>query len=87
MVGQTIMIFEQSQFNQMIDIIEIKNKISITAMYVDQFLTISLNKNDQDLSKLLRYFNQTLINLVHLYIIKSFSRNLSTVIDLWVFEN
>ena len=44
------MIFEQSQFNQMIDIIEIKNEISITAMYVDQFLTISLNKNDQDLS-------------------------------------
>ena len=81
------MIFEQSQFNQMIDIIEIKNEISITAMYVDQFLTISLNKNDQDFSELSRYFNQTLINLVHLYIIKSFSRNLSTVIDLWVLEN
>ena len=66
MVGRSIMIFEQSQFNQMIDIIEIKNEISITTMYVDQFLTISLNKNDQDLSKLSRYFNQTLINLVHL---------------------
>ena len=65
MVGRSIMIFEQSQFNQMIDIIEIKNEISITT-YVDQFLTISLDKNDQDLSKLSRYFNQTLINLVHL---------------------
>ena len=50
MVGRSKMIFEQSQFNQMIDIIEIKNKSSITAMYVDQLLTISLNKNDQDLS-------------------------------------
>ena len=49
MVGRSIMIFEQSQFNQMIGIIEIKNEISITT-YVDQLLTISLNKNDQDLS-------------------------------------